>query len=306
MVLVKSKSLVLGNLLQRLNENLRKEAQQFYKSQNIDFEPKWFPVVYVLAQKQAISVVELSQEIGYSHPTTISLLKELEKKELIGSTKDAKDERKRLITLTDKANEMIIQLQPLWSIMTEALVELTNTENNLYKAINEVNQNLKSKNLFDRMTAIKETKDNSTPKAKENTIKVDQVTEEKLIDIAFAIRRQVFVEEQNVSQERESMDDEAAVHYLATVNGLPAGAARYRKMENGAKIERIAVLNTYRGKRIGEAILLKILDDLKEEKKIYLYAQVIASEFYIKNGFTQTDNYFLDAGIEHVEMIFVK
>jgi predicted GNAT family N-acyltransferase/DNA-binding MarR family transcriptional regulator len=306
MVLEISKSLVLGNLLQRLNENLRKEAQLFYRSQNIDFEPKWFPVVYVLSQKKAISVVELSQEIGYSHPTTISLLKELENKDLIGSTKDAKDERKRLITLTDKANELINQLQPLWAIMTEALIELTDTENNLYKAINEVNENLKSKNLFDRMTAIKEMKNNSPQKNTENTINVEKIDEQKLVQIAFAIRRQVFVEEQNVSQERESMDDEDAVQYLATLNGLPAGAARYRIMENGAKIERIAVLNTYRGQRIGEAILQKILADLKDEKKIYLYAQVIASPFYIKNGFRQTNNYFLDAGIEHVEMEFIK
>ena len=225
MVLEQSKSLVLGNLLQRLNENLRKEAQLFYKSQNIDFEPKWFPVVYVLSQKKAISVVELSQEIGYSHPTTISLLKELEKKELIGSTKDAKDERKRLITLTDKANEMIDQLQPLWQIMTEALIELTDTENNLFKAIHEVTQNLKTKNLFDRMTTIKEMKSESAQKSTGNTVKVEKIDDSKLIEIAFAIRRQVFVEEQNVSQERESMDDEEAVHYLATVNGLPAGAA---------------------------------------------------------------------------------
>lgn len=306
MVLEKSKSLVLGNLLQRLNENLRKEAQLFYRSQNIDFEPKWFPVIYVLSQKKAISVVELSQEIGYSHPTTISLLKELEKKELIGSTKDAKDERKRLITLTAKADEMIHQLQPLWQIMTQALLELTDTDNNLYKAINEVNQNLKTKNLFDRMTTIKEMKNTTTQNVTENSIIVEKVDNQKLIDIAFAIRRQVFVEEQNVSQERESMDDEQAIHYLATVNGLPAGAARYRKMEKGFKIERIAVLNTYRGQRIGEAILHKILDDLKDQKKIYLYAQVNASLFYIKNGFRQTDNYFLDAGIEHVEMDFAK
>ncbi|MDL2142698.1 bifunctional helix-turn-helix transcriptional regulator/GNAT family N-acetyltransferase [Flavobacterium tructae] len=306
MVLEQSKSLVLGNLLQRLNENLRKEAQLFYKSQNIDFEPKWFPVVYVLSQKKAISVVELSQEIGYSHPTTISLLKELEKKELIGSAKDAKDERKRLITLTDKANEMIDQLQPLWQIMTEALIELTDTENNLFKAIHEVTQNLKTKNLFDRMTTIKEMKSESAQKSTGNTVKVEKIEDSKLIEIAFAIRRQVFVEEQNVSQERESMDDEEAVHYLATVNGLPAGAARYRQMEKGFKIERIAVLNTYRGKRIGEAILQKILADLKDEEKIYLYAQVNASRFYIKNGFKQTDNFFLDAGIEHVEMDYVK
>jgi len=140
----------------------------------------------------------------------------------------------------------------------------------------------------------------------QNTIVVEKVDNQEQIETAFSIRRQVFVEEQNVSQERESMDDEEAVHYLATVNGLPAGAARYRKMEKGAKIERIAVLNTFRGQRIGEAILLKILDDLKNEAKIYLYAQVIATPFYIKNGFRQTDNYFLDAGIDHVEMDFIK
>ena len=148
--------------------------------------------------------------------------------------------------------------------------------------------------------------DNTSQTYTQNTIIVEKVDNQEQIENAFSIRRQVFVEEQNVSQERESMDDEEAVHYLATVNGLPAGAARYRKMEKGAKIERIAVLNTFRGKRIGEAILLKILDDLKNEDKIYLYAQVIATPFYIKNGFRQTDNYFLDAGIEHVEMDFIK
>lgn len=138
------------------------------------------------------------------------------------------------------------------------------------------------------------------------TIIVEKVDNQKQIEIAFEIRKQVFVIEQNVSQERESMDDEDAIHYIATVNGEPAGAARYRIMEKGAKIERIAVLNTFRGKRIGEAILLKILEDLKNEEKVYLYAQVNASQFYIKNGFRQTDNYFLDAGIEHVEMDFIK
>lgn len=148
--------------------------------------------------------------------------------------------------------------------------------------------------------------DNTSQTYTQNTIIVEKVDNQEQIETAFSIRRQVFVEEQNVSQERESMDDEEAVHYLATVNGLPAGAARYRKMEKGAKIERIAVLNTFRGQRIGEAILLKILDDLKNEAKIYLYAQVIATPFYIKNGFRQTDNYFRDAGIEHVEMDFIK
>ena len=107
-----SGALAIATRLQRLGDQFRKDGVLIYQTNQIDFEPKWFPVIYVLSQKKGISVVELSQEIGYSHPTTISLLKELEKKDLIGSAKDAKDERKRLITLTEKANELIQQLQP--------------------------------------------------------------------------------------------------------------------------------------------------------------------------------------------------
>ncbi|KFF01776.1 GNAT family N-acetyltransferase [Flavobacterium hydatis] len=139
-----------------------------------------------------------------------------------------------------------------------------------------------------------------------NIIKTELIDNQDQIDLAFFIRRQVFVEEQHVSVERESMDDNESVHYLATYNDLPAGAARYRKTEKGTKIERIAVLKNYRGKGIGEAILLKILDDVKAEEKIYLHAQVVAKQFYIKNGFKVTDNYFVDAGIDHVEMDFIK
>lgn len=139
-----------------------------------------------------------------------------------------------------------------------------------------------------------------------NIIKTELIDNQDQIDLAFFIRRQVFVEEQHVSVERESMDDNESVHYLASYNELPAGAARFRKTEKGTKIERIAVLKNYRGKGIGEAILLKILHDVKSEEKIYLHAQVNAIQFYIKNGFKTTDNYFVDAGIDHVEMDFIK
>lgn len=148
--------------------------------------------------------------------------------------------------------------------------------------------------------------DNKSNRTLAHIIKTELINDKDQIDLALFIRRQVFVEEQHVSVERESMDDSESVHYLATYNELPAGAARYRKTTKGTKIERIAVLKNYRGKGIGEAILLKILDDVKAEEKIYLHAQVNAIEFYKKNGFKTTDNYFVDAGIEHVEMDFIK
>lgn len=41
--------------------------------------------------------MEIANEIGYTHPSTINLLKELENKELIQWEKDKQDERKKII-----------------------------------------------------------------------------------------------------------------------------------------------------------------------------------------------------------------
>ena len=129
--------LAISTRLQRLSEQLRKDGALVYKSYGIDFEPKWFPVIYTLHHKDTLSVVEIANEIGYTHPSTISLLKELEKLKLIRSKKDKIDERKRLIQLTSKGQELVLQMKPVWEVMKSALSEITDNQNNLLKAIEE-------------------------------------------------------------------------------------------------------------------------------------------------------------------------
>jgi DNA-binding MarR family transcriptional regulator len=147
--------LAISTRLQRLSDQLRKDGLLIYKANNIDFEPKWFPVIYSLQVKTILSVVEIAAEIGYSHPSTISLLKELEKQKLIRSGRDKTDERKRLIRLTDKGKALIEQMQPVWKIMTAAVTELTNTTNNLMQAIDEVEEQMRQKSFFERAQWLK-------------------------------------------------------------------------------------------------------------------------------------------------------
>lgn len=147
--------LAISTRLQRLSEQLRKDGAQIYKSFNIDFEPKWFPVIYTLHIKEMLSVVEIASEIGYSHPSTISLLKELEKQKIISSKKDKQDERKRLIVLTTKGKELVVKMQPVWNIMKKALNEITDNQNNLLKAIEEAEQNLERQGFFQRAAELK-------------------------------------------------------------------------------------------------------------------------------------------------------
>jgi len=153
-VIDESGILAISTRLQRLSEQIRKEGFLFYKENGINFEPKWFPVIYTLHLKRVLSVVQLAAEIGYTHPSTITLLKELEKEKLILSKKDKHDERKRLLQLSNKGKNLVEQMQPVWGIIISAITELTNTQNNLMKAIIEVEQQLQHKSFFERAKTI--------------------------------------------------------------------------------------------------------------------------------------------------------
>jgi DNA-binding MarR family transcriptional regulator len=154
-VIDESGILAISTRLQRLAETLRKDGVLIYKANNIDFEPKWFPVIYTLHFKPVLSVVEIANEIGYTHPSTISLLKELEKEKLIRSKKDKADERKRLILLTAKGHALVEQMKPVWEIMKGAAAELANTQNNLMKAIAEVEEQISEQSFFARAQRLR-------------------------------------------------------------------------------------------------------------------------------------------------------
>lgn len=146
--------LALATRLQRLSDMMRKDGLQIYKDHGIEFEPKWFPVIYTLYHKPLLGVVEIAAEIGYTHPSTISLLKELEKEKLVRSRKDKTDERKRLIQLTEKGQALIEQMKPVWDLMSRAITELTDTKNNLMQAVIEVEEQLKQKSMAARAAGI--------------------------------------------------------------------------------------------------------------------------------------------------------
>ena len=124
------------------------------------------------------------------------------------------------------------------------------------------------------------------------------------LENVFAIRKEVFVGEQNCPPELEWEHEEESNHFLATVDGVPAGASRWRKTDKGYKLERFAVLKKFRGKGVGQALVQAVLSDLPSEAEyIYLHAQVDAVTLYERFGFKKTGPEFEEAGIRHYKMI---
>ncbi len=117
-------------------------------------------------------------------------------------------------------------------------------------------------------------------------ITITKATNPQDLEKVFAIRKTVFVEEQNCPPELEWENEDISVHFLAKYNGQNAGACRWRKTENGYKLERFAVLKEFRGKGIAQEMIKTVLNDLPENAKyIYLHAQLTAIPILPKNGF---------------------
>lgn len=129
-------------------------------------------------------------------------------------------------------------------------------------------------------------------------------TDTELMQQALLIREKVFVFEQGVDKILEYTGDSEAVHYLLCDNGYPVCTARWRKTENGIKLERFAVLAEYRNKGIGKIILDKVVNDVQKfNLPVYLHAQEGAVRFYQKNAFRIDGEMFMEAGIKHYKMV---
>lgn len=121
----------------------------------------------------------------------------------------------------------------------------------------------------------------------------------------MAIRRQVFMQEQNVPEQQELDEHDAtALHLLATLDGRPVGTARLLIDGTEGKIGRVAILPDCRGTGAGAAMMRAALDELRARgvTTARLGAQTHALRFYEKLGFTAYGPVYDDAGIPHRDM----
>jgi predicted GNAT family N-acyltransferase len=136
-------------------------------------------------------------------------------------------------------------------------------------------------------------------------------------DAVFAVRRQVFVDEQSVPEELEYDElDLAADHFLALLDGVPAGAGRLvvagsvpgadpgREPKATGVLGRLAVGKAARGIGLGK-LLVHAIEQRAAERglaAVELHAQAHARGFYQQLGYAAYGGSFSEAGIEHINM----
>ena len=131
------------------------------------------------------------------------------------------------------------------------------------------------------------------------------------IEDALRIRRQVFIEEQNVSEQEEFDDlDDQSTHIMLYKDNLCVATGRmYCEKESVMHIGRIAVSKEFRSFGYGKTLMLELLNrafQVEGINEIVISAQCRVIGFYEKLGFIKRGNTYIDANIPHVELSLLK
>lgn len=120
---------------------------------------------------------------------------------------------------------------------------------------------------------------------------------------AHKIRKEVFVVEQNCPEDIEWEFEEESKHYIALIDDVIVGTARWRETQKGYKLERFAVAKPFRNRQVGAELLRRLLKDIPaNDNPVYLHAQLAAKNFYLRHGLKPIGEHFWEGGIEHVKM----
>jgi DNA-binding MarR family transcriptional regulator/predicted GNAT family N-acyltransferase len=266
--------LALASRLRRLSDVFMQDTERIYRNLNLEFEPKWFPVFYALSEKGPLSIMAISEELEVSHPGVIQIIKELEKSGLVFSEKDASDNRKRMVALSEKGLEILPRLQLVWkAIIDTNLKTLQSQTHDLLYAIEEMEELLKEKNQYQRIM---------------ETIKNQQLNEVQIIDYQ-SIHRESFknlnvawIEKYFKIEPSDLAQLENPEGYILEKGGwvllaqigdeIVGTAALIKSSDTFFELAKMAVDEKHQGKQIGKKLAIVAIEKAREmgAKQLFL------------------------------------
>jgi DNA-binding MarR family transcriptional regulator len=284
--------LALGSRLRQVSERLTQEAAKIYGLYGVATEPRWFPVFYALTQQDSQSVAQLAESIGQSQASVSQVIKEMNLRGFVTISKAIDDGRKTIITLSDQAREQLPMLQQqLTDVGVAVETMLTQTQHNIWKALDELDYLLAQQSLFERV--------NEQRKQRERQ-QVQIVPYTELYHDVFRQLNQEWITTYFVMEEADyqALDhpDEKIIQpggsiLMALYQGEPVGTCALIKLDDTTyELAKMAVSPKAQGKHVGWLLGQAILDKARElgARRVYLESNTMlkpAISLYHKLGF---------------------
>ncbi len=134
----------LDNRLKRISDRMLHDTRKFFKQIDLDVEPSWHLVFKLLKENEILTMVEISEQLGYSHPSTVAMLKKMTAKEYIISERDTVDKRKINIKLTQKSKNLLPELEQIWNSCEHAIYKMIKKDLSIIRHLDDIEASLKA------------------------------------------------------------------------------------------------------------------------------------------------------------------
>lgn len=286
--------MAVGSRLRLLTDTITEDAARIYELYNINIQPKWFPVLYVLSQTNAMTITEIAKEIGHSHPSVSKIITELMQSGYVKEKEDKNDGRRNTVQLSAKGKEMMKKMEEPYKDVSGAIEELSSqTRNDLWKAIEEWEYLLEQKSLFTRVREQKKKRDSNRVQIVDYLPKYKKAFKELNEEWINAYFKMEEADRKALDNPKGYILDKGGYILFALYNDEPVGVCALIKMkdaEYGFEMAKMAVSPKMQGKGIGELLGKAVIEKAKKEgaKKLYLESNTIlkpAITLYQKLGF---------------------
>ncbi|MEC5143932.1 bifunctional helix-turn-helix transcriptional regulator/GNAT family N-acetyltransferase [Chitinophaga sp. 212800010-3] len=290
----KTGKMAVGSRLRMLTEKMTEDARQIYALHNIDMQPKWFPVFYVLSEGEEKTITAIAKEIGHTHPSVSKIVREMSKKGLVAEKKDKTDGRCNVVSLTKKGIDITRAIQNQYTDVNNAIEAISaQATHDLWKAIEEWEYLLEQESLLSRVKRAGKQREAGSVKI------VDYEPEYKAAFKALNVEwiSKWFTLEPTDLKSLDNPDGyiikKGGFIFVALYNNEPVGVCALIKMDDpdyDYEMAKMAVSPNVQGKGIGMLLGQAIINKARElgARNVYLESNTLlkpAISLYHKLGF---------------------
>ncbi len=288
--------LALGSRLRMLTAKITDDARSIFALYGIEMEPKWFPVFYVLSEKNEITVTEVANEIGHSQPSVSKIIREMAKKGLVLENRAHTDGRRNVIKLSKKGIAITEKIRHQYADVNSVVENmLAATKNNLWKALEEWEVLLEQKSLLQRVKEQRKTRESALVKIVNYAPKYQEVFKALNVEWISTYFTMETLDYKALDNPQKYIIDNGGYILVALYEGEPAGVCALIKMNDPDyeyELAKMAVSPRAQGKNIGWLLGQAAIKKAKQlkAKKLYLESNTIlkpAINLYHKLGFVR-------------------
>jgi len=287
--------LAFASRLRRLSDRLMKDVTQIYKNLDLDFEARWFSILFALNLRSPLKISILAYTLRLTHTAVIQLADEMINRGLVQSARGEEDERERLLSLTNKGKEIITVLTPVWEEIQLATRELIQSSGcDILSALQKIEADLDEKEMYERVWLrlkgkhpYEITLQEYTPAMKKHF----KILNYEWLNEYFEVEES---DEKVLADPNNKIIRQGGYILFALSAGQVIGTCALIRHNTGTfELAKMAVTKKFRGRGVGRLLLDGVLDKARSAgiKHIYLQTSpvlVSANYLYEKAGFRKT------------------